>query len=349
MFHVRSDAQVRVKAQMQEISINTNDVGGYEYNVAVTFIKQINRVFEQQLFEESANGMVGLGSKTPNTLTSYQSNVTIKKSDFKKQSIEEAQASSSTGNIDADESDRQNTARLAAIGVKEAIAAAIASIVGAQITIPILRTTDGSDFWTVDEYDLHQLLSVVKVGAERPSATAIRKMMMDVMAASFDWRESAATNIEQLSTAIAKAATYGVRFHNDIKGLVITANVAHAAQQPWGSELAEVQCKIKAKYLYNWVHDAESIIDMMSFLAAADEQRNRQEATAPENKETANMVTMGIERLQQLVQQTPSDNASTDSDKEIAMAATDSESSADTRYHTRGCKKKNEGAPTAAL
>ena len=59
------------------------------------------------------------------------------------------------------------------------------------------------------------------------------------MATSFDWRESAATNLKQPSTAIAKAATYGVSFHNDIKCLVITANVAHVAQQLWGSEMAE--------------------------------------------------------------------------------------------------------------
>ena len=43
LFHVRSDSQARVKAQMQEISIHKNDVGGYEYNAAVTLIKQINR------------------------------------------------------------------------------------------------------------------------------------------------------------------------------------------------------------------------------------------------------------------------------------------------------------------
>ena len=163
------------------------------------------------------------------------------------------------------------------------------------------------------------------------------------MATSFDWRESAATNLEQLLTAIAKAATYGVRFHNDIKGLVITANDAHAAQQLQGSKLAEAQCKIKAKYLYNWVHDADSIIDVMSFLAAEDEQCNHQEATAPENNETANMVTMGIERFQKLVQQPPSYYASTDRDKESAMAATNSESSAETRYLTRGRKKDRKG------
>ena len=71
------------------------------------------------------------------------------------------------------------------------------------------------------------------------------------------------------------------------------ANVAHAAQQPWGLELAEAQHKIKEKYLYNWVHDAESIIDVIIYLAAADKQHNHQEATAPENSETANMVNIG--------------------------------------------------------
>ena len=177
------------------------------------------------------------------------------------------------------------------------MAAAITSIVGDQITNPILCTTDGSDFRTVNEYDLHQLLSTIKGGAKRPLKTVIRQMMMDVMATSFDWRESAVTNLKQLLTAIAKSATYGVSFHNDMKGLVITANVAHASQQPWDSELAETQRKIKEKYLHNRVHDADLIINMMSFLAAVDEQRNRQEATALKNNETENMVAMEIDRL----------------------------------------------------
>ena len=56
-------------------------------------------------------------------------------------------------------------------------------------------------------------------------------MIVGVMTTSFDWRESAATNLEQLPTVIAKAATYVVRFHNYMKGLVLTANVAHAAHQ----------------------------------------------------------------------------------------------------------------------
>ena len=39
----------------------------------------------------------------------------------------------------------------------------------------------------------------------------------------------------------------------------------------------------------------DSINVMMKFLAAADEQRNRQKATAPEDREKENLVSMGIE------------------------------------------------------
>ena len=99
--------------------------------------------------------MVGFGSTTPNTLTGYQSNVAIKKSDVKKQFIAEAAAASLNDNIltpeittnanAQDEADRQNTARLTVIGLKKSIAAAITSIIGDQIINPILRMTDGSD------------------------------------------------------------------------------------------------------------------------------------------------------------------------------------------------------------
>ena len=226
------------------MSITKNNVGSYKYNDVVTTIKQTNRVLEQKLFKESADGMVCLGSETSKTLTNFKSNVAIKKSDVNRQSIAKAQVACLTINIIVtkitmnanaqDKADRQNTAWLAAIGVKEAIAAAITLIFGSQITNPILRTTDGSDVRTVDEYELHQLISAVKGRDKRPSTTAIRQMMVNVMAMTFNWRESTATNLEKILTAIAKVATYGVRFHNNMKELVITSNVAHSAQQTWG-------------------------------------------------------------------------------------------------------------------
>ena len=62
-----------------------------------------------------------------------------------------------------------------------------------------------------------------------------------------------------------------------------------------------MQRKIKAKYLYNKVHDVESIIVMMTYLASADEQRYHKEATAPDETEKANMFSMGMDSLQNIV------------------------------------------------
>ena len=138
---------------MQELSITKNNVSGYKYNDVVTLIKYINRILGQQLFEESADGMVGLGSETPNMLTNFKPKVVIKKINVKRKFIAKAAATSSAINIVApkittnansqDEADRPNTARLAAIGVKEEIASAVTLIVDAQSTNPILCTTDG--------------------------------------------------------------------------------------------------------------------------------------------------------------------------------------------------------------
>ena len=103
LFRVCSDAQARVKVQMQELSIIKNDVGGYKYNAEVTLIKQINRVLEQQLFEELEDGMARLGRENPNTLTNFKSNVAIKNINVKRLSITKAAAASSAINIVAPE------------------------------------------------------------------------------------------------------------------------------------------------------------------------------------------------------------------------------------------------------
>ena len=89
-------------------------------NSAVTLLNQSNPLIEQQLFKKSADGMVGLGSKSLNTLTGYNSNVAIKKSNVKKLSIAKAAEANTTywavapeitTNADAqDKLDRKNTA-----------------------------------------------------------------------------------------------------------------------------------------------------------------------------------------------------------------------------------------------
>ena len=166
---------------METYQLLKDDVSGYEYNTAVTLIKKIDRILKQKLFEYSTDGMVGLDNKNINTIMAYKSNISIKKSHVKQQSIARAATSTVTkgsGNKPKtnaqEEADWQNTSTLTAIGVKEAIPAGITAFVGNQITNTILRTMDRTDFQTVNQYELHQLLTAIKEGAERLSATTIR-------------------------------------------------------------------------------------------------------------------------------------------------------------------------------
>jgi len=196
-FKVRSEAKEQVLAAFAAIDILKNEVGGYAYNDANTLITEIERILAEQLFEDSTDGMKGLISMAKNTLTEYKATISIKCKDVLKDSKDAADhLSNSSGttvqpeiatNRDAqEEADRQNTYRLAAIGVKEGVAAGITKIVGKDITNPILRTTDGISFMSVDKYQLHQLVTAITEGAERPEATTIRQQFANIAGMVFD-------------------------------------------------------------------------------------------------------------------------------------------------------------------
>ena len=109
--------------------------------------------------------MKGLAIDVSNALNAYKLTVHIKKRDVLASSIAAAKRASTdnstvkpeiSNNSDAqDEADRQNFFRLAAIGVKEGIAEGITKISGRNITNPIFRTTDNSDFKLVDQFQIH--------------------------------------------------------------------------------------------------------------------------------------------------------------------------------------------------
>ena len=129
---------------------------------------------------------------------------------------------------------------------------------------------------------------------------------------------------------IAKADAFGVVIRNDIKAVIILANIATAARfSSRGAEIMEAQRKIKVAYNYDHSHDADSIKVIMKLLATADEQRDRTAIKAP--KGFANMAT---NKLRELVDVSDSDSLSTTD--ESAMAATSDSGSTTERPARRG-------------
>jgi len=314
LFKIRSEAKEQVLAAFAAIDILKNEVGGYAYNDANTLVTEIKCVLAEQLFEDSTDGMKGLLSTATNTLMEYKATISIKRKDVLKDSKDAtARLSSSSGptvqpeiatNSNAqEEADRQNTYQLAAIGVKEGVAAGITKIIGKGITNPVLLTTDGISFKSVDQYQLHQLVTTITEGAERPEATTIRQQFVNIAGMVFDWRDTASINVEKFAMDAAKTQAYGICVHDDLKAVVILANMEWAARQSWGTEISVAHRTIKAKYRYNHTHDTASIKEILKVLTGADKARDRRKAPAPGEK--AEMVSQGLESLRQLVQQQP--------------------------------------------
>ncbi len=88
------------------------------------------------------------------------------------------------------------------------MAAGITKIVGKDITKPILRTTDGISFKSVDEYQVHQLVIAITEGSERPEATTIMQQFVNIAGMVFDWRDTVAINVEQIATDLVKMQAY---------------------------------------------------------------------------------------------------------------------------------------------
>ena len=231
-------------AAFTAIDLHKNEAGGYAYSNANMLVTEIERVPAEQLFEDSTDGMKGLLSTAKNTLTDYKAHISIKHKDVLKDSKNAADrlsSSSSSGtpvqpeiatNSDAqEEADRQDTYQLGAIGVKEGVAAGITKLVGKDITNPILRTTDGISFKSENDYQLHQLITAITEGADRPEATTIRNQFITIAGMVFDWRDTVTCNAEKFATNAAKTQAYGIRVHNDLKAVVILANVEWVAHQ----------------------------------------------------------------------------------------------------------------------
>ena len=63
--------------------------------------------------------------------------------------------------------------RLASIGAKEGVAVGVNKVVGTDITDSNLRTTNGQDFKTVDDYTMQDLMRAVIEGVELPATTDV--------------------------------------------------------------------------------------------------------------------------------------------------------------------------------
>jgi hypothetical protein len=179
------------------------------------------------------------------------------------------------------------------IGAKEGVVEALMKLVGSNITDAILRTADGSDHKSIDDFMLFNVTKVAIDGADRPFTNDVLEQVLEVINHTFDLCKKVSVNMELMQSNAAQMATYGIVIGIPQLTLTLLANIETATKSDYGCEFCLAMHAICKKYAYNHVHDATSIQTILTELAGANGVRALKDAPAPnatKGRSVANFV-----------------------------------------------------------
>jgi hypothetical protein len=99
-----------------------------------------------------------------------------------------------------EEADQLNVINQLVISTKEGVVEAITKLVGSNVTNAILRTADGSNHKSINDFTLFELMKSAIDGADRPSTNDVLEQLLKVINDSFDFRKKISVNIELMQS-----------------------------------------------------------------------------------------------------------------------------------------------------
>ena len=336
-YTARATTKQQVLDGIEKLTLLKNENGQYTHDAILLLQKGITRVLISQFNpSDPGNGMKKLLDDGDNLLTKVKATDAVTAGAVLQASKAKAdQKTTTTGvtvapvfvkRIEAqEEADRLNVINQSVIGAKEGVTEGVTLKVGSDITDSILRTPDGSDLKSVDDYTLFEVMKAAIEGADRPSATDVLEQVIDVIHHIFDFRKKVSVNMELMQSNAARMATYGIAIGIPQLTLTLLANIETACKAEYGREFRSAMQTIRKSYAYNHVHDATSLAFIMKELTGADGVRDYKEAPAP-SPGAAHSVTEAVTYLQQMI---GGDNESDYSESAFGVN-TDSDSSKET-------------------
>ena len=131
-----------------------------------------------------------------------------------------------------DAANRQNVLNQLVIGAKEGATDVINAKVGTRVTDTVLRTTDGTDYTSVDKYKLHLLVAAILQATDHLRIRSVRKNLSDAIAMKFNLRQRFADNVSALRARVAHLLTYGITVPELMITMIILAKADKAAREP---------------------------------------------------------------------------------------------------------------------
>ena len=352
-YTARATTKQQVLDGINKLSIQTNEHGQYTHDAILLLQKGIQRVLISQFNpSDPGKGMVKLLDDGDNILTRIQSTDAITAGSVLKSAKKRADdLSTTTGKTilptfttrteAQEEADRLNIVNQSVIGAKEGVVEALSKLVGTDITDAILRTADGSDFKSIDDYTLHDVMKVAIEGADRPTTNDVLAQLLEVINHPFDFRKKVSVNMELMQSNAARMATYGIVIGIPQLTLTLLANIETATKSEYGREFRSAMHAIRKKYAYNHVHDATSLQTILTELAGADGVRALRDAPAP-TAGTAHSVASSVSFLNAMMQESDTD----DYTESAYGASSDSGSSEEKPKPRERERKQNKKATT---
>jgi hypothetical protein len=351
-YTARATTKQQVLDGINKLTLHTNEHGQYTHDAILLLQKGIQRVLISQFNpSDPGKGMVKILDEGDNILTRIQSTDAITAGSVLKSAKKRAdKLSTTTGKTilptfttrteAQEEADRLNVINQSVIGAKEGVVEAVSKLVGSDITNAILRTADGSDFKSIDDYTLYKVMKVAIDGADRPTTNDMLEQLLEVINHPFDFRKKVSVNMELMQSNAAQMATYGIVIGIPQLTLTLLANIETAAKSDYGREFRSAMHAIRKKYAYNHLHDATSLQTILTELAGADGVRALRDAPAP-NAGTAHSVAKSVSFLNSMMLNSDTGSEYTES---AYGASSDSGSSEEKRKSREREHKKTKKA-----
>ncbi len=127
-----------------------------------------------------------------------------------------------------------NVINQSVIGAKEGIVEAVSKLVDSNITNTILRTANGSNHKSINNFTLYNVMKVVIDGANRPSTNDVLEQLLEVINHTFNFCKKVCVNMELMQSNVAQMATYGIVIGIPQLTLTLLANIKTATKSDYG-------------------------------------------------------------------------------------------------------------------
>ncbi len=290
---VQATTKQQVLDGIKKLTLQTNKNGQYTHNAILLLQKGIRRVLQSQFNpSDPGKGMEKLLDTGDNQLTLFKLTNAITAGSVIKKAKQNAKVLSiSTGKTvlpiittqgeAQEEANCLNVINQSVIGAKEGNIEAITKLVGSNITDAILGTADGSNYKSIDDFTLFNVMQVAINGTNHPLTNDVLEQLLEVINQTFNFCKKISVNMELLQSNAARMATYGITIGVPQLGLTLLANIETATKSEYGHKFCLAIHAICKKYTYNHVHNAASLQTILTELAGADRVRVLKDAPTP--------------------------------------------------------------------